>query len=380
MCHGDAAPAAAGYKVQHSPFAAGECSVCHSPHSAKEEHLLVGGVSEVCASCHATENLYPDPVLAHTPVREGRCDACHAAHGSDQPSLLKAAGGKPCLTCHEDIGKLVEQGNAHEPVSSGTCESCHDAHGTMNPSMLKSPALALCAGCHDTKDPALAARHHGFDVGTANCLSCHDPHSDVQTAMASGSVHGPYKEGACDDCHQGATPKLRETQSAVCFGCHSNIEQDIHEGTAHGALEGDRPCTACHSPHAATGRALLVSEDESLCATCHPEEQKAVAASEYTHPSQGKGSCLVCHEPHTRTSSAAASPAGDEACLRCHDFSKHVTHPMGQEALDPRTKEPTTCLSCHSPHGSGFKHFLAGDPSGRLCVQCHTEKIRQQGR
>ena len=104
-----------------------------------------------------------------------------------------------------------------------------------------------------------------------------------------------------------------------------------------------------------------------------------MAKSAHTHPvvNEAKGACLGCHDPHTVPPKTSADGSPQEVCTKCHDFTKHTGHPMGPGVIDPRTHLPVTCLSCHQQHGSEFKFFLRQDPSGRLCVQCHTEKIHE---
>ena len=86
------------------------------------------------------------------------------------------------------------------------------------------------------------------------------------------------------------------------------------------------------------------------------------------------GLCRSCHDPHAESGRFTESPG--DLCYKCHDFSSHISHPLGEGVLDPLRGGNLDCLSCHLPHGSRFEHFLLDDPSGRLCVRCHTDKIR----
>ena len=76
-----------------------------------------------------------------------------------------------------------------------------------------------------------------------------------------------------------------------------------------------------------------------------------------------------------------ATPAGElslaeRRCESCHSFKNHVSHPMGDGFVDPRDGKRLGCAACHFPHGSEWEYFLQGDPNGKLCVTCHTDKIR----
>ena len=90
---------------------------------------------------------------------------------------------------------------------------------------------------------------------------------------------------------------------------------------------------------------------------------------------QSTGTCSVCHDPHLGSTEGVKSLA-EQRCERCHPFKDHVVHPMGAGVIDPRDGGELGCLSCHDPHGSAHEYFLSEDPNGRLCVMCHTDKIR----
>jgi predicted CXXCH cytochrome family protein len=51
-------------------------------------------------------------------------------------------------------------------------------------------------------------------------------------------------------------------------------------------------------------------------------------------------------------------------------------HPMGEGVKDPRSGGEVGCLSCHDPHGTGYEYMLVDTANGRLCVGCHTDKIK----
>ena len=112
-----------------------------------------------------------------------------------------------------------------------------------------------------------------------------------------------------------------------------------------------------------------------MCAECHAEQAQSAATAAHSHPPREEGRCTICHDPHVMTATDGLG-AADRRCGNCHGFADHVSHPMGGEVQDPRTGGVLYCASCHNPHGSSFQYFLADDPNGRLCVSCHTEKIR----
>jgi len=88
--------------------------------------------------------------------------------------------------------------------------------------------------------------------------------------------------------------------------------------------------------------------------------------------------CTVCHDPHL-SGIGADGQAQREVCLSCHTYRDHADHPIGEDAIDPRTGRTMTCGSCHDPHGSAFVRFMRDDPEGKLCVGCHANKLRTGG-
>ncbi len=73
-------------KLQHDPFASGDCLSCHDPHSSPWRSLLVARPNDVCAECHETEMLPED--ASHRDAAKV-CIDCHDAHQSDKEALLR---------------------------------------------------------------------------------------------------------------------------------------------------------------------------------------------------------------------------------------------------------------------------------------------------
>jgi predicted CXXCH cytochrome family protein len=137
----------------------------------------------------------------------------------------------------------------------------------------------------------------------------------------------------------------------------------------HKHLDGDASCTNCHNPHAANGPSLLAAQQKDLCTKCHFANLPAkVRSRAITHPDLV---CTTCHKPHGADNEKMLVKTDWELCRGCHPDTHKSTHPMGPETVDPRTKGPVTCLSCHKLHGSEFKSYLPLNPDGDLCVQCH---------
>lgn len=377
QCHDSLVPTDLPTGRQHAPFADGDCLGCHNPHAASGKALLPAGpVVDVCATCHDPASLYPDSRTAHTPVREGRCDACHDPHGTPQPALLSEAPGKLCFTCHVDLQAEQRRLHVHAPFAQGRCSECHDPHGTAQTAGLVAPPRELCGKCHQLDSPALTAKHRGFSLVDADCRSCHAPHASATAGLAFANVHRPYAQGNCAACHPAGSAALRGTESTLCLSCHPGLAQDLKAGRPHGPLAGEKSCTPCHNPHTAPAAPLLPARQAQVCGRCHAAQATTANGAAHRHPEQGGKGCTTCHDPHVSPPAGELAISLQATCVGCHSFKEHANHPMGDKVIDPRTKKPLTCVSCHDPHGSAFEKMLRDDPGGRLCVPCHTEKVR----
>ncbi|MBE0567080.1 MAG: cytochrome c3 family protein, partial [Krumholzibacteria bacterium] len=376
-CHDDVADAAA--KVVHAPFADGSCSDCHNAHASRGEHLLnTLTTAGTCAACHDPADLVPDPALAHTPVREGRCTDCHDPHAAGQPALLRGKARELCLGCHAELKEAGGLAHVHAPFADGNCLDCHDPHGGPVPMSLVKAPTALCADCHGITPAEIRPAHRGFPVDRSDCSTCHAPHASDRPGLPHAFSHEPYAAGDCAACHQGTDPQPAGSQMALCLECHPGLGEDLKTGLLHAPLAEEQSCTVCHAPHTAPGPHLLPRNTQAVCAGCHEGQVDHLKRAEHRHPAVGGATCTVCHDPHLAAPDRNAPELKREACLACHSYAEHADHPMGPDSVDPRTGRPMLCDSCHDPHGSAWPKFMHDDPEGRICVGCHTDKLRQK--
>ncbi|MBK9516408.1 MAG: cytochrome c3 family protein [Anaeromyxobacter sp.] len=75
-------------------------------------------------------------------------------------------------------------------------------------------------------------------------------------------VHGPYEQGACDTCHARADrddPGPARVAKETCLACHDEFGGKapvrVGKGKSH-PIKGE--CTACHNPHNARKKKLLL--------------------------------------------------------------------------------------------------------------------------
>jgi predicted CXXCH cytochrome family protein len=381
-CHSDF-EATLKKKFVHSPVKAGECASCHDPHASAHDKLLSTDAKQVCTTCH--DSVVPAKAKStHKVVADGECQKCHDPHASDNPANLKAAGSQLCFGCHKDLGAAVAKAKfKHAPVEQG-CLTCHGAHASEQaPSLLKSTVPGLCVSCHKADTPAFLERHRKYPVGKADCTSCHDPHGSSQSALLLENVHPPLANRACAQCHEppdSATPfATKRVGYDLCKGCHNEmVVAALGKPRLHWAVADKRSCLHCHNPHASTQPKLLVADNARLCGSCHADTVKRMTAITVKHKPVQDGNCTACHSPHAATGVYLVDqPSIIATCTACHDYSAHSAHPIGEKALDPRNKNlQVDCLSCHKGHGTDHKYMLLSATNLELCTQCHKQYAR----
>jgi predicted CXXCH cytochrome family protein len=247
---------------------------------------------------------------------------------------------------------------------------------------LRQAPRELCVQCH--APAGLAAKHRGFPVAAADCAGCHAPHAAQKPNLPHEQVHAPFGKGDCASCHAGTSVSTKQPQPALCFTCHVGMAEDLKLGTLHAPLTGAKACTVCHAAHTAPVASLLPRRQVAVCGTCHQAQADLTRTAAHRHPKVDERDCTVCHDPHLSAVGTVAAGADSaqtgpsQVCLDCHTYRDHTDHPMGADSLDPRTGARMICTSCHDPHGSAFVRFLNEDPQGKLCVGCHTDKLRQK--
>jgi predicted CXXCH cytochrome family protein len=106
-------------------------------------------------------------------------------------------------------------------------------------------------------------------------------------------IHPPYKERACNQCHNPETPgKMPFSQDEACYKCHDDFQKKY--AFVHGPVAGGF-CTTCHAPHFSDNKKLLISKGQDLCLKCHDIVQ---VLKNKDHEEIGKTNCTECHNPH----------------------------------------------------------------------------------
>ncbi len=374
-CHDDVASQLA-LPVEHPPAKGAECSSCHNPHAARDEGLLLERPAILCVSCHAEIAEHLGRPVLHQPVAEGRCTGCHEAHGGSHQGLLLAPGAELCKTCHQDVDGWQGLSNQHSPFRRGRCADCHEPHGSEHARLQTQAGGQACTKCHPTS-ARFRSDHGGYPVEQANCQQCHDPHASPQAGLLQPHAHEPFTEGDCTLCHASAGSAepfaLNATQNELCGDCHEDAVRENMTAAFPHVSAGGSGCSACHNPHGGQDSNLLQRETKELCLSCHdPGGGSSGKAGHFqTHADLD---CDTCHGPHGAERPVLMVDDSVNLCSMCHSHQHAITHPMGEEARDPRNGQAMDCLSCHGVHEAAADKYLYRDGARELCIGCHKDK------
>ncbi|MHB0935688.1 MAG: cytochrome c3 family protein [Armatimonadota bacterium] len=379
------------------------CEACHGPaafHVAnRKERPQIPTADDAektnatCGACHfkkdgskAPKDWQNIPYASYAHSRHTKkglaCLSCHTGHPNGNEKALKKTVPELCMDCHAGVlesspGKKADY--THFPVADGQCQKCHDPHGTPNGRMVVKNIQAVCKECHDTADPAFAPAHRNIPAENADCTSCHNAHSHDATAkLIGGKKHMPFKSGRCETCHAKTEPgqglAFTKPKNQLCFTCHPANKLMPESDKAHAPVKSGL-CIACHDPHISREKALLKNRQANVCFTCHKQIEKETISTHRHKILDSTMNCALCHQPHSAPNDHLMVKNYQSLCGQCHKHS--FSHPMdkrqdGTPVIDPNTKTPVVCSSCHDMHGGEFEKMTKGSKDRELCVRCHT--------
>ena len=377
-CHDLEAELAAA--VAHAPAREGDCTACHNPHASRFAGLLQARPGPLCISCHG--ELEAELALAevHAPVAEGRCADCHEPHGGGHDKLLVAERVELCISCHEDVAAWQGQAVRHSPFRRENCFLCHQPHAGAFPQLSKRPMNDTCAECHP-RDADFTSAHQGYPVELADCGQCHDPHASSRADLLGDNLHLPFEDGDCADCHgpPGTAQPFRVElgQDQLCGDCHDDVVEASRNAPFPHVSAGGGDCTACHNPHAGDD-GLLQQPLERLCLSCHDPGGAASGQPGRYAGHGGSTTCATCHDSHGGERPLLLVDDVVPLCNTCHAHQHAASHPMGEQARDPRNGQPMDCLSCHAIHDAPYPDYMHLDGDRELCISCHTDLARDR--
>jgi predicted CXXCH cytochrome family protein len=252
---------------------------------------------------------------SHSPFADGDCSICHQRKDPSNPGKVTKAGNDLCFECHDDLRATLATSKVKHASVVESCTSCHNPHNARYRYLLVDEPMAMCTGCHTKikKDWDAAAVKHGALATGKTCMGCHTPHaSSAEKLLLKASLE------VCLSCHD--KDGLKDDQGKAL----TNIKKLLDSNPVHHAPVANGDCTACHSPHSSPNFRLLTlpypaqfyspfdPKAYALCFDCHNDEM--IRAKETTitgfrdgprnlhflhvNKAERGRTCRACHEVH----------------------------------------------------------------------------------
>jgi len=389
------------------------CQVCHTPHGAVEEHLLVRGTesNQLCLSCHdqMRPGMFRDGSHTEHPISPV-VNATQAAAIRDMGAKLGPGERLICLSCHKLHHGKGERFMLADDLTDGRfCIRCHQdktsvahtAHDLRDQFPNERNRLGMtassggpCSSCHMFHRYAREPEESTLDPG-GKCITCHQQGRCAEKRVL-GSVNHPQTR--CTDCHDPHMRDhpmfLRHAPGQVCSSCHA--EQAVMAGGPHDVSRNEKAwpesslairdtCLACHRPHGNEDTGLFrmagaIGGADAGCRACHAENlwgasgDKAMVHPQTAPAGSGKGclplapganattasiTCKTCHDPHARPGSGTnllrvtANQTAQDLCITCHADMSHVALTgHGSTSLGRAGLDAVTCGPCHGVHAN----------------------------
>jgi predicted CXXCH cytochrome family protein len=149
----------------------------------------------------------------------------------------------------------------------------------------------------------------------------------------------PPAEQYCKEYHQRALAEETEAEKQKA------LEGEKAQASVHPPY-AEKRCDDCHDKNTDSG---FVVAAKDLCNVCHPDFIKGA----YSHGPAAVGSCLACHAPHnSQYQSLLKKPIG-ELCENCHQEKR-----LAMKLHDTVKSKKMVCTDCHNPHGGNNRFFL----------------------
>jgi predicted CXXCH cytochrome family protein len=295
------------------------------------------------------------------------------------------AGSDQCQSCHKEEavqyaktshGKITFPG---KPYVQG-CESCHGpgkahadsiqaAHGddaATAQALIDHPIFsfqatptenaARCLTCHTSSKQQEYFEHSEHAAHGVSCNQCHAAHLvDEVKDLSKGDLHYAQANffqlpSLTDQTRWLRTSLLKQSEPALCFGCHQTIQAKFALPEHHRVPEGLMKCSDCHNPHGTQNMASLNRLGSETCVQCHVEKRGPFV---YEHPAAKVEGCVSCHEPHGSSNRMLlVRREGRQLCLQCHT-GYHAQAQVPHSRLGFQTSGE--CIRCHvTVHGSNL--------------------------
>jgi predicted CXXCH cytochrome family protein len=171
------------------------CENCHQAvtENNKTTITLLATGGDLCAMCHEAKK---DPVQ-HEPAKAGQCLVCHDPHTGAYKAQIRAEVNTLCLSCHGE-GQTNVKVNAETKLVAilGRQVISLDEYS-------QAPKLGLDSSGssgHPIMGHPLTGRDPRKKDTPLNCLSCHDPHSSALPKLMPAGLQSDLD--LCAQCHK----------------------------------------------------------------------------------------------------------------------------------------------------------------------------------
>lgn len=197
-----------------------DCTHCHQQADQAKKHPEPGTpsfsvVKDVCQECHQTIVDYDN---LHPPVAAGDCSACHTFHSATASLLTENRDRLLCYNCHQAVTKEGDT-QFHGDVGQQKCNSCHTVHGSFFKHLLTGAYSTDFFNDYDEKQYALCFQCHKIDLLLHPNTSYNTSFRDGPKNLHYVHVNRKSRGRSCKLCHvvhSGHLPKLMADK--VSFG------------------------------------------------------------------------------------------------------------------------------------------------------------------
>jgi len=337
------------------------CTACHAPHSG----LPGGPIAGVTALWN--QQLSQQTYTPYTSATYYNANSKLGNKGNTQPTL--GVTSSLCLSCHDGtvaIGQTAAYGQIPVGTSKMPGMSKLGNNGDLSAShpfslilpMQDSPDLVANFASSGVTQSGTACPSVKLVNGNMECTSCHDPHIQGTDPVAQNFLLCDSSSGKmCLTCHdpnrvtQGSLNLLSGWTNSIHMTATNGLVPSVQTSQVVGpyATVGLNACSSCHMEHNGSPSSRLLRPSTS-------------AASGIDAATQ---SCINCHSNAT-----VLSPAAPDVFT---EFGK-ISHPLPSGANLHDEAEPallnnnrhSTCVDCHSPHGSNQMTSFTPPPGLRM--------------
>ena len=303
------------------------CLYCHVPHSGVGNPAGALWSQQLSVQSYST---YTSSTLQNTGIQP--------MLGGDSSLCLSCHDGTVAVGQTQPFGQIQMTGNMYPADKFG-----NNLQGS-HPFSLKLPLVDApdlvpsLTTSHTTADPSGAVKLINNDV---ECTSCHTPHAQsIDMVSKNFLVRDSASGQLCTSCHQ-VNPRIVNNQTNPLAQWPTSAHATDGHAIANAPLLGSyasvaqNACLSCHMPHNSTAGGRLLRGPQPPIANVDSVTQN----------------CMTCHNGGANISPAIANVYAE--------FSK-ISHPYpqgvnGHDAAETpllNNNRHTTCVDCHSPHGS----------------------------